>query len=55
MNTAVLVIDMQQGLCTGVGAAHDCAGTIARINQVTQQAREAGAPVVFVQHESTDG
>lgn len=55
MNTAVLVIDMQQGLCAGPDAAHDCAGTIARINQVTQQAREAGAPVLFVQHESVQG
>lgn len=51
MKTAVLVIDMQQGLCVGPGAAHDCAGTIARINTVTQRAREARLPVIFVQHE----
>ena len=48
---AVLVIDMQQGLCVGPGAAHDCTGTIARINAVTRQARAAGIPVFFVQHE----
>lgn len=54
MNTAVLVIDMQQGLCVGPGAAHDCAGTIARINTVTQQARDARLPVIFVQHEDAD-
>lgn len=53
--TAVLVIDMQQGLCEGEGAAHDCAGTIARINLVTGKARAAGVPVVFVQHESGPG
>lgn len=53
--SAVLVIDVQQGLCEGEGAAHDCAGVIARINQVTCQARAAGAPVVFVQHESGAG
>ena len=27
MNTAVLVIDVQQGLCEGEGAAHDTAGS----------------------------
>lgn len=51
MNTAVLVIDMQQGLCAGPDAAHDCAATIARINAVTQRARDARLPVIFVQHE----
>ena len=55
MNTAVLVIDVQQGLCEGEGAAFDCPGTISRINVVTRKAREAGALVVFVQHESTSG
>lgn len=55
MNTAVLVIDMQQGLCVGPGAAHDCAGTIDRINFVTRQARSAAVPVVFIQHESGPG
>jgi nicotinamidase-related amidase len=55
MNTAVLVIDIQQGLCEGEGKAHDCEGLIARINSVTRQAREAGMPVIFVQHESGPG
>lgn len=55
MNTAVLVIDVQQGLCEGTDAAYDCEGTISRINQVTHKARTAGAPVIFVQHESTSG
>jgi nicotinamidase-related amidase len=52
VKTAILVIDVQQGLCVGPGAAHDCAGTIQRINTVTQRARAAGAPVIFIQHES---
>jgi nicotinamidase-related amidase len=52
MNTAVLVIDVQQGLCEGPGAAFDCAGTIRRINIVTRHAREIGAQVIFIQHES---
>ncbi len=56
MSTAVVVIDVQQGLCEGEGEAWDCEGTIARINAVTHKARGAGLPVVFVQHESgTDG
>ncbi|QCB46593.1 cysteine hydrolase family protein [Hydrogenophaga sp. PAMC20947] len=55
MTTAVLVIDTQQGLCEGEGAAHDCAGTIDRINRITRKARAAAAPVVFIQHESQAG
>lgn len=55
MNSAVLVIDVQQGLCEGPDAAHDCAGTIERINAVARQARAAGVPVIFVQHESQTG
>jgi nicotinamidase-related amidase len=55
LKTAILVIDVQQGLCVGPGAAHDCAGTIRRINTVTQRARAAGAPVIFIQHESRTG
>ncbi len=55
MHTAVLVIDVQQGLCEGPDAAHDCPGTIERINAVTQRARAAGLPVFFVQHESSAG
>ena len=55
MKTAVLVIDVQQGLCVGAQAAHDCAGTIDRINSVTRRARASGVPVVFIQHESRSG
>lgn len=55
MKSAVLVIDVQQGLCEGEGAAFDCTRTIARINEVTRRARQANAPVIFVQHESTCG
>ena len=55
MKSAVLVIDVQQGLCEGEGAAFDCEGTIARINDVTRKARQGAVPVVFIQHESRDG
>ncbi|MBI1890494.1 MAG: cysteine hydrolase [Burkholderiales bacterium] len=55
MNTAILVIDVQQGLCVGPSAAYDCAGTIDRINSVTRHARSIGFPVISVQHESGPG
>ena len=55
MHSAVLVMDVQQGLCEGPDAAHDCPGTIARINAVTHRARVAGIPVFFIQHESSSG
>ena len=54
-HTAVLVIDMQQGLCVGEYQPHDCECTIARINQVTEKARAANVPVIFIQHESQTG
>lgn len=57
MHTAVLVIDVQQGLCEGPDAAHDCPGTIAHINALTHRAREAalalGYPVVLVSDAHT--
>jgi nicotinamidase-related amidase len=55
MKTAVLVIDVQQGLCEGEGKAYNCDGVIANINCVTQQARATGVSVIFIQHESTSG
>lgn len=55
MPTALLIIDVQQGLCEGDSAPYDLAGTIARINLVAATARAAGAPVIFIQHEGRDG
>jgi len=55
MPTALLVIDVQQVLCTGKYAAHDVDGVIDRINSVSRKARAAGAPVVVIQHETTNG
>ena len=51
---ALLIIDVQQGLCEGEGEAFDCAGTIARINALSAAARAVGAPVIFIQHEALD-
>lgn len=51
MNTALLVIDLQNGLCSGVEAAHDIDNVVARIDSLAARARTAGAPVVLIQHE----
>ncbi len=63
--TALLIIDVQQGLCQGAsegdsggggdGAAFESPQVIARINAVSAKARAAGAPVIFIQHESKSG
>ncbi len=55
MKTALLVIDMQQGLCEGEGRAWASDEVIARINRVAHRLREADVPIVFIQHESTTG
>jgi nicotinamidase-related amidase len=55
MTTAVLVIDVQQALCTGTDAAFDLNGVIERINSVTARARAVGAAAVFIQHEEAEG
>ena len=55
MTTALLIIDVQQGLCEGEGAAFESPQVIARINIVSAKARAAGAPVIFIQHESPSG
>ena len=59
MNTALLIIDVQQGLCEGDGGgdgpAFESPQVIARINAVSTKARAAGAPAIFIQHESKSG
>ena len=55
MTTALLIIDVQQGLCEGEGRAFESDEVIARINGVATQVRGAGWPVVFIQHESSAG
>ena len=51
---ALVIIDMQQGLCEGEGAAWQTDVVIARINALAARARAAGVPVIWVQHESAD-
>jgi len=52
MKTALLVIDVQRILTEGDDAAFDVDHVIARINAMARRARAAGAPVIFVQHET---
>jgi nicotinamidase-related amidase len=55
MNTALLVIDVQQGLCEGEHAAFESQQVLSRIKLVCGKARATGALVIFIQHESTAG
>jgi nicotinamidase-related amidase len=55
MKTALLIIDVQHGLCTGEWAAFDVERVIDSINSLSAKARSAGAPVIFIQHEEEDG
>jgi nicotinamidase-related amidase len=54
-HTALLVIDVQQGLCEGDHDAFESREVIARINSVSARARAAGVMVIFIQHESSAG
>jgi nicotinamidase-related amidase len=55
MKTALLIIDVQRGLCTGEWSMFDIEPVIERINALSGKARAAGAPVIFIQHEEEDG
>lgn len=52
MKTAVIVIDVQQGYFDRQPPPADADIVIARINALTARARDAGVPVIFVQHEA---
>ncbi len=49
---AILVIDVQNALCHGKGATFNSLGVMDNINHVVARARQAGVPVIFVQHET---
>lgn len=55
MPAALLIIDVQQVLCSGKQAAYDVERVIERINLVSRKARDAGALVVVIQHETRGG
>ncbi len=48
---AVLVIDVQRGLFGSEPPPFAAASVLGRINAVTAQARQAGIPVIFIQHD----
>ncbi|WP_374337834.1 cysteine hydrolase family protein [Leeia sp.] len=52
MKTALLVIDMQQGLFST--PPFELAQVIERINQLTTAARAAGQPVIWIMHEKPE-
>lgn len=55
MTTALLIIDVQHALCSGEYEAFESQCVIERINIVSQKMREAGAPMVVIQHEALGG
>lgn len=55
MKTALLIIDVQQGLCEGEHQAFESQAVIGRINRVSAKARAADAVVIFIQHEGKAG
>ncbi len=53
--TAVLVIDVQRGLFCSKQPPFEAEAVVMRINAVTEKARQAGAPVIFIQHDGEPG
>lgn len=54
-NTALLVIDVQQGLFEQANPIYKADEVLRNINKLIDQARNAGAPVIFIQHSSNEG
>ncbi|CAI1758884.1 putative hydrolase [Serratia proteamaculans] len=52
MKSALLIIDVQKGLFTPPPA--DAEATLERINTLSANARQAGVPVIFIQHQTPD-
>ncbi|MEB7883504.1 cysteine hydrolase family protein [Serratia fonticola] len=50
MQSALLVIDVQQGLFNPPPA--EAEQVLTRINQLSERARQAGVPVIFIQHQT---
>ncbi len=55
MTSALLVVDLQRGLCVGRWAMVDIEDVLERVNVAIAAARRAVAPVVFIQHENDQG
>jgi nicotinamidase-related amidase len=50
-NTALLVVDVQRDVVAG---AHDRDAVVANINTLVDRARDAGTPVIWVQHSDEE-
>ena len=55
MATALLTIDVQQALCSGVGEVFEAARVIENIKLAAAKARDARVLVVLIQHETDEG
>jgi nicotinamidase-related amidase len=51
-NTALIVIDVQQGLFERDTPIYEAEQVLANINTLMRDARQAGVPVIFVQHNN---
>lgn len=49
--TAVLVVDVQNGLTQGPTRVYDADGLVARIRGLTERARAANIPVIYIQDD----
>lgn len=54
MKAALLVIDVQRGLFDREPRPLEAGEVIQRINDLAQSARDAGSPVIYIQHEGQD-
>ncbi|ROM70720.1 cysteine hydrolase [Pseudomonas brassicacearum] len=55
MNTALLIIDVQNGLCSGEEECFDIQRIIRTINDLSAKVRALGLTVILVQHEELEG
>jgi nicotinamidase-related amidase len=53
--TALIIIDVQNGLLADPSIVHDAYGVLDRISQLVSRARKEQVPVIFVQHEGGVG
>ncbi len=55
MKSALLVIDVQRGLFDEYPRPFEADAIVQRINTLSDRARTAGMPIVFIQHERASG
>lgn len=53
--TALLIIDVQQGLFEQANPIHRAGELLQNINTLIERARAAGVPVIFIQHSNDEG